>query len=88
MPKKEKRKRRTKKIGPFTQGQLNRVIDDLLHPKFAEGKQFIIIDGAAHAVLEGDILVSAKKFLKYNLLPLPKGSKKKKKGEKDEKSKC
>jgi hypothetical protein len=55
-----------------TEGELNRIIDSLLHPLFRKSKVFVIIDGLAHAIVERNPKKSAKKFIRYNLKELLK----------------
>jgi hypothetical protein len=50
----------------FTNGQLNRLIDDVCHPLYKVNKGFVLIDGALHALAEKDLPKSLKKFTKYN----------------------
>ena len=45
----------------------NRIIDNMFHPLFREDKVFVIIDGALHFMVEQNLPISTKKFLKYSL---------------------
>jgi len=47
-------------------GELNRLIDDLVHPYFEKYPASVILDGLLHAVVEHDPEVSLRKFLRYN----------------------
>jgi hypothetical protein len=58
------RKRRSRSS---TKGQLNYLIDDLLHPLYKVNEGFVLVDGVLHAIIERDPPLSVKKFLKYNL---------------------
>jgi hypothetical protein len=49
------------KRGSFiTKGQLNRIIDMLLHPSFSQKPELRIINGLLHALVEQDPKVSMK----------------------------
>ena len=50
-----------------TKGQLNRLIDELLHPYFKVDAGYILLDGFLHALVEQNPNESFRKFLKYNL---------------------
>jgi hypothetical protein len=65
-----------------TKGELNRIVDTLIHPYFKQYPFLIFVDGAAHALIEQDLRTSILKFVKYNgepilreLLKRPKRSK-------------
>ena len=47
-------------------GELNRLIDSLMHPHFRKHPALIILDGLLHAVVEKDADVSLRKFIMYN----------------------
>jgi len=68
------RKRRSKHNrtfeGSVTLGQVNRSIDQVLHPHFRRGPLPVIIDSLAHALVEGDPPKSLEKFFRYNFSPL------------------
>ena len=59
----KKRRRR----GGYTKGELNYLIDDLLHPLYRENEGFRLVDAVLHGVVEQDPSQSVKKFIKYNL---------------------
>jgi len=48
-------------------GDLNRLIDSLVHPYFAEYPALILVDGLLHAIVEQNPNVSLKKFAKYSV---------------------
>jgi len=50
-----------------TKGQLNRLIDDLIHPYFTEYPALIIVDSLLHAMVEQDPDMSLRKFVRYNI---------------------
>jgi len=52
---------------PLTKGQLNKIIDTLIHPYFKKHPFFVVIDGILHAMVEQNPEESIKKFIKYNL---------------------
>ena len=69
------RKRKTvnsRQKRPYTKGQVNYLIDDLLHPLYKDNQWFRLLDGLAHAIVEGNIPVSAKKFIQYNMQDIVK----------------
>lgn len=61
----KKRKHSTSPL--YSKGQLNRLIDDLIHPLFKKGKGFVILDGLLHSAIEQNPPLSVKKFIKFNL---------------------
>ena len=48
-------------------GELNRLIDRLLHPHFRDYPALILLDGVLHAMVEQDLNVTIRKFVRYNL---------------------
>lgn len=67
---KKKKCRRTPK--PFGKGQLNRIIDDLVHPFFEENKSLVWVDGILHGLVEQNPGISVRKFIKYSVPKLMK----------------
>jgi hypothetical protein len=63
----KKKARRTRKGEPYSVGQINKLVDDLVHPFYEKNQWFRVVDGVLHGVVEGNARVSAKKFVKYNL---------------------
>jgi hypothetical protein len=47
-------------------GEVNRLIDELVHPHFKRYPALILVDGLLHAAVEGDPEASLRKFLRYN----------------------
>ena len=47
-------------------GELNRFIDDQIHPYFKEYPAMILLDGLLHAIIEQNLNESLWKFIKYN----------------------
>lgn len=50
--------------------QVNKLIDDLIHPFMREYPALIVIDGILHAINEGNPEESLRKFIKYDLSKL------------------
>lgn len=65
-PRKRRRSRR-KRGSPYTVGEINKLIDVLIHPLAERGKSFILVDGVLHALNERNPPQSLRKFIKYNL---------------------
>jgi hypothetical protein len=61
---KTKRKRRPRS---YTKGELNYLIDDLLHALCKVNEGFVLVDGVLHGLVEQNPPLSVKKFIKYNL---------------------
>ena len=59
--------RRTKKQKPYSKGELNRLIDSLLHPLIDRNPAFIITDTILHGLVEQNPSETVVKFLRYNL---------------------
>ena len=53
-----------------TLGEVNRSIDEILHPFFHRGPLPIIADTVAHSLVEQDPRKSLEKFLEFNFGPL------------------
>jgi hypothetical protein len=82
MPKRRKRRRRELRAEgsiPYTKGEVNKLIDDLVHPLKKTHWAFILVDEAFHMINEGDIAQSLAKFAEYSLPELVKIFLKKKK---------
>jgi hypothetical protein len=58
-------KKRKKKA--YTKGEINKLIDSLIHPLTKTDKRFVLVDGLLHGVIEQNPPQSVKKFVKYNL---------------------
>ena len=80
MPSARRRRRQIKPKTPFrpTQGQLNKIVDTLLHRHFRRNPDLIYLDGLAHAIIEGDLKQSLRKFAKYGVPALLKEAERKK----------
>ena len=66
------KKKKQKKRGLYTEGQINKIIDTVLHPCYESSEWFRVIDGLIHGLNEKDAMVSARKFAKYNLAAILK----------------
>ena len=51
----------------YTTGELNRLIDDLLHPLAKLNPEILILDGILHSLLEQNPTESVQKFIQYNV---------------------
>jgi hypothetical protein len=58
---------RKKNKTEYSKGELNRVIDSVLHPLFGRSSAFIILDTAAHGLVEQNSPETIKKFIRYSL---------------------
>jgi hypothetical protein len=63
----KRRRTRKKKRSSYTVGEINKLIDVLIHPLAEKDKSFILLDGVLHAFNERDPPQSLLKFIKYNL---------------------
>ena len=57
-------------------GEINKLIDVLVHPLAEKDKSFIIVDGVLHALNERNPPQSLRKFIKYDLPEILKKMKK------------
>jgi hypothetical protein len=78
MPSKLHRSRR----GPYTEGQLNEIIDSLVHPLTKRSPIFWVVDGLLHGAIEHDPSITLLKFLAYDSPKLINGLEKKRRREK------
>jgi len=51
----------------YTKGELNKLIDSLLHPLFVNGDAFVAIDTVLHGLVEQDPKQTVRKFIRYTL---------------------
>jgi hypothetical protein len=63
---KTKKKRRSRNR-LYSKGQVNYIIDSVCHPLAKVNRNFILLDGVLHGLVEKDPVQTAKKFVKYNL---------------------
>jgi hypothetical protein len=66
IPRKKKRTRKNRAT-PYTVGEINKLIDGLIHPLAEKDRAFILVDGVIHALNERNPPESLRKFMKYNL---------------------
>jgi len=57
----------------YTKGEVNAVIDALVHPWIKRYPWLVFVDGVLHALNEQNPEKSLQKFLKYNVKPLIDG---------------
>ena len=70
MPTKRRKKSRGKKL--YSPGELNYMIDAVIHPLYKKSQSLRLLDGAVHAIIEQNPRMSIKKFVKYNLPEIAK----------------
>ena len=58
---------RKKNKKQYSEGELNRLIDSVLHPLFDHGAAFMVIDTMFHGLVEKNPKVTVKKFARYTL---------------------
>lgn len=51
----------------YTKGELNYMIDDMLHPLYKVNEGFVLVDRVLHGLVEQNPPQSVKKFIKCNL---------------------
>ena len=52
----------------YTKGELNKIVDGLLHPPFTKNPEYIILlDTFVHVLIEQDSSETIQKFIRYNL---------------------
>lgn len=51
----------------YTIGELNKLVDSVMHPLAKSNPSIMILDGIVHAILEQNPSESTVKFIKYNL---------------------
>ena len=66
------KKGKRKPQGFYSKGELNYAIDSLVHPLIKRNKAFILLDEAAHAIVEQNPEKSIEKFVRYRLPALLK----------------
>ena len=54
-------------VEKVSKGDLNRLIDKLIHPLIKRDPRFILVDSLLHAMVERDPPLTVRKFIKYNL---------------------
>jgi hypothetical protein len=51
----------------YSKGEVNRLVDSVLHPMFDHGTVFMVIDTMFHGLVEMNPRVTVKKFARYTL---------------------
>ena len=51
----------------YSKGSINRLIDDLVHPLCKQNASLIFLDGFFHSLVEQNLPLSVRKFIRYNL---------------------
>jgi len=51
---------------PFTDGELNKLIDSIMHPIARDNPWFLALDTVLHGMVEEDPSTTTRKFLRYN----------------------
>ena len=67
---KRRKKRKTKTS--YSPGELNRLIDAVVHPLSQTDKRFFLLDGFLHGLVERDPPQTVRKFVRYNLVEILK----------------
>jgi hypothetical protein len=60
-------KTKKKRLGLYSKGSINKLIDDLVHPLCKQNVSLIFLDGFFHSLNERNLPLSARKFIRYNL---------------------
>lgn len=58
---------RKKKKKQYSKGELNQLIDSVLHPLFDHSPALMVIDTVFHGLVEKNPKVTVKKFARYTL---------------------
>jgi hypothetical protein len=61
------RKRSRSRSRPYTTGEVNRMVDALLHPLAEVDPAFLVLDGVVHCMIEQNPPESVLKFIHHNL---------------------
>jgi hypothetical protein len=59
--------RRKKNKTEYSKGELNRMIDSVLHPLFGRSGAFMVVDTVLHGLVEQNPRETVGKFIRYNL---------------------
>jgi hypothetical protein len=51
----------------YTKGELNHMIDSVLHPLFSRSSAFMVVDTVLHSLVEQNPPETLRKFIRYNL---------------------
>jgi hypothetical protein len=69
---KTKKKRQKTGTKVYSKGNINRLIDDLVHPLCNQNAGLFLLDGFLHSLVEQNPPLSVRKFIRYNLPKLLK----------------
>ena len=64
---KERRLHKKPKPKRCTKGELNQIIDALIHPLAKTDASYIVLDTILHGIVEQNPSTTIRKFIKYNL---------------------
>lgn len=56
-----------RKKGGYSKGEVNKLIDSLLHPLFGRNLAFVLADSFLHGLVEQNPPETVVKFIRYNL---------------------
>jgi len=65
--------RATRSRKSYTKGEINRMIDSLLHPLSKQAPPIVILDGFLHGLVEQNPTLTTRKFFKHNMPLLIQG---------------
>jgi hypothetical protein len=51
----------------YSKGDINRLIDTLLHPLFDHSPELMVLDSVLHSIVEQNLTETTQKFIRYNL---------------------
>jgi hypothetical protein len=64
---KTRRKKTSTRLGPYSEGNPNSLIDDFCHPLAKLDKRVLLLDTLLHFLVEKDLPRSLKKLVRYHL---------------------
>lgn len=74
----QKKKSRKPRSKPYSKGELNYIVDAIIHPMYRRSEAFRIVDGFVHGIIEEDPPTSLEKFILYNWREIAKRTAKQK----------
>jgi len=63
----KKKMTKTHKRRTYSAGELNRLVDDFIHPLYKRSEWFRMADAVLHGLVEKNVEVTVKKFARYNV---------------------
>ena len=66
--------RKKKRNAHYSKGEINKLVDGLIHPLAKADKSYILLDGLLHALNERNPPQSLRKFMKYDLPEIVKAT--------------